>query len=311
MVEKENRHLPLKIKMNIVLDYIRKYPTRIKQILGIDKDQYQSLASCAIARHEELQEIKESEKIRVNASGGGRPEKLQQEEQILLCLFYLRQMPSFEILGMIFGVSKTEANVTFHYWRKIIRDILPASLLEEVSEKENDLEIVKEILTNFQLLVDSAEQPINRPSHPDKQKECYSGKKKQHTLKIQFIGMPNAKEIVDVEVSYPGPTADINIFRKQQSKFHEKQGFGGDKAYQGGRNIKTPHKKKKNQELSEQQKEENKQFSSNRIYIEHLIRIVRIFKIASQRFRLKVSVYNDIILTICGLVRLRIGSFIL
>ncbi|BAZ36918.1 hypothetical protein NIES4101_28380 [Calothrix sp. NIES-4101] len=112
--------------------------------------------SFANARHEELKKIKESQKIRVNASGGGRPEKLQQEEQILLCLFYLRQMPNFEILGMIFEISKTEANVTFHYWRKIFRDVLPASLLEEVSEKESDLEIVKELLTGFQLLVDSA-----------------------------------------------------------------------------------------------------------------------------------------------------------
>jgi hypothetical protein len=39
-------------------------------------------------------------------------------------------MPSFEILGMMFGVSKTEAHVTFHDWIVIIRDILPATLLE-------------------------------------------------------------------------------------------------------------------------------------------------------------------------------------
>jgi hypothetical protein len=46
-------------------------------------------------------------------------------------------------------------------------------------------------------------------------------------------------------------------------------------------------------------------------YIEHLIRLVKIFQIASQRFRLKSDVYNDIIFTVCGLVRLRIGSLIL
>ncbi|MBD2529674.1 transposase family protein [Nostoc flagelliforme FACHB-838] len=36
-------------------------------------------------------------------------------EKIVLCLFYLRQMPSLEILGMLFGISKTEANDNFHY----------------------------------------------------------------------------------------------------------------------------------------------------------------------------------------------------
>lgn len=63
--------------------------------------------------------------------------------------------------------------------------------------------------------------------------------------------------------------------------------------------------------MTEKQKEENKKFSSNRIFIEHLIRLLKIFQVASQRFRLKSDVYNDIILTVCGLVRLRIGSLVL
>lgn len=55
----------------------------------------------------------------------------------------------------------------------------------------------------------------------------------------------------------------------------------GDKGHQGGKNITTPHKKK--QQLSEKQKEENKILSSKRIFVEHLIRIVRRFHIASQK----------------------------
>ena len=108
-----------------------------------------TLIASSIIRHRELEKLKEKKKIRINAAGGGRPQKLSLKEQVVLCLFYLRQMPSFEILGMLFNISKTEANDTFHYWRKIIRDILPASLLEEVSKKDSDLEIVKDILTNF------------------------------------------------------------------------------------------------------------------------------------------------------------------
>ena len=297
--------------MCIVLDYIEKYPLRTLQVLGISYEQWRSLTAKAIIKHKELKKIKENQKIRINAAGGGRPQKLSLKEQVVLCLFYFRQMPSFEILGMLFGISTTVANDTFHSWRKIIRDILPASLLEEVSNKDGDLEVVQEILSNFQLLVDSVEQPINRPSQPEEQKQYYSGKKKEHTIKSQFVGLPEAQDIVDVEVGLPGPTADINIFRNQQKEFHPQQGFAGDKAYQEGKNIKTPHKKKRNQELSESQKQENKVFSSNRIYIEHLIRLVKIFHIISQRYRLKNDVYNEIILTVCGLVRLRIGSLVL
>lgn len=42
-----------------------------------------------------------------------------------------------------------------------------------------------------------------------------------------------------------------------------------------------------------------------------LIRLVKIFRVAQERFRLNTKKYEKIIMTICGLVRLRIGSLIL
>ncbi|WP_341528630.1 transposase family protein [Nostoc sp. UHCC 0302] len=295
----------------MVFDYIQKYPHRTKQILGISYEQFQSLLNCAINRYKEIKTKQERQKIRINASGGGRPAKLLIQEQVCLCLFYLRQMPTFQVLGILFGISKTEANDTFHDWIPILRDILPSSLLEQVSNNESDLLFVQEVLMNFRLLVDSLEQPIYRPSDSKEQQEYFSGKKKQHTLKSQIIGLPEGKDIVEVDIGTPGPTADIKLFRKSRSKFDESQPFSGDKAYQGGKNITTPHKRKPKQELTQQQKDENKALSSNRIFIEHLIRLLKIFRIASQRFRLKLDTYEQIILTVCGLVRLRIGSLVL
>ncbi|WP_232285815.1 transposase family protein [Crocosphaera chwakensis] len=45
----------------------------------------------------------------------------------------------------------------------------------------------------------------------------------------------------------------------------------------------TPHKRAKNGELTENQIEENKALSSNRIFVEHLIRIVKVFKVVQER----------------------------
>lgn len=45
--------------------------------------------------------------------------------------------------------------------------------------------------------------------------------------------------------------------------------------------------------------------------MEHLIRRVKIFKVAEQRFRLNKRRYKKVMLTVCGLVRLRIGALIL
>lgn len=293
------------------LHYIQRYPHRTKQILGITNDQFQGLLAQAQTHHNQLQAERESKKIRINQKGGGRKRKLEIKEEVCLCLFYLRQMPTFEVLGLHFGVSKTEANDTFHYWLKIFGKILPASLLEQVEKHDSDDEIAIELLREFRLIVDSSEQPRERPAEHKEQKEYFSGKKKQHTFKTQFITLPEGKDIVDVEVGKKGSTSDISLFREQQKKFKPDQMFEGDKAYQGGKNIKTLNKKPRNGELTTQQKAENKDFSSQRIFVEHVIRLVKIFRVAQQRFPLHSPTYEQVIFTICGLVRLRIGALVL
>jgi hypothetical protein len=74
-------------------------------------------------------------------------------------------------------------------------------------------------------------------------------------------------------------------------------------------NVQTPHKKPRGGELTEQQNIENKDFSSTRrIFVEHVIRLLRIFRVTKERFRLHPSTYEQIIFVVCGLVRLRLGT---
>jgi hypothetical protein len=100
--------------MCIVLDYIQKYPLRTKQILGISYEQFQLLLKAAAEEHLRIKKENDKQKVRINSPGGGRKELLSTSSQICLCLFYLRQIPTFEILGMLFSVSKSEAHATFH-----------------------------------------------------------------------------------------------------------------------------------------------------------------------------------------------------
>jgi hypothetical protein len=293
------------------IDYIHKYSHRTGQILGISYKQFLQLVQQATLRQSQERQRIEQTKMRINASGGGRKPILSTESEVGLCLFYLRHLPTFEILGLQFGISKTSANDIFHYWLKILREILPASLLEQVENQTSDSEVVQELLTEFELLVDSTEQHRERPGEYKEQKKFFSGKKKKHTFKNQFIILPQAQDIVDVTVGLPGPASDINLLREQQKKLDSAQKFKGDKAYIGEKNVTTPHKKPRKRELSEIQKQENKVFSSSRIIIEHLIRRVKIFQVAAQRFRLRPQTYQQVILTVCGLVRLRIGALIL
>jgi hypothetical protein len=101
------------------------------------------------------------------------------------------------------------------------------------------------------------------------------------------------------------------LFRENREAFAPDQKFKGDLAYKGEDVIDTPIKKPKNGKLTEEQKQQNQKFSSKRVFVEHRIRSLKIFRIAQERFRLIPDKYEKVIKTICGLVRLRIKTLIL
>ncbi|ABG52676.1 hypothetical protein Tery_3600 [Trichodesmium erythraeum IMS101] len=126
-----------------------------------------------------------------------------------------------------------------------------------------------------------------------------------------MIVLTNGKDIVDIEAGKIGQISDINFFREIQEKFHQEQKFTRDKAYVGEPAIKTPKKKPHIQELTSKEKSQNKELASERIFVEHIIRLLKIFRVAQERFRLNSDKYTQIIMTICGLVRLGIETVIL
>jgi len=65
------------------LHYIHTHPNRTKQILGIDDQQFIALVEEAKLRHEERKAELEKVKVRINAPGGGRKNKLTAESETL------------------------------------------------------------------------------------------------------------------------------------------------------------------------------------------------------------------------------------
>jgi len=82
---------------------------------------------------------------------------------------------------------------------------LPASLLEQVKKNDSESSWVIEILTEFELIVDSYNLAIQRPKDYQQQKNNYE----RIAKKNQLIVKPSGKEIVDIIVGETGATADI------------------------------------------------------------------------------------------------------
>ena len=120
--------------MNSISGYIDKNPGEAQRLVGLNYDQLKQLRNQVLALRTQSELEAELKKTRIIKKGGGRKTKLSFEEQILLTLIYLRQLTTFQLLGIQFGVSETTANDTFNYWFTLLGKLLPPSLLEQVKK---------------------------------------------------------------------------------------------------------------------------------------------------------------------------------
>ena len=195
------------------LEQIDFNPQQCKSLLGIEYEQFEELVKWAEKEEKRQRSEKEKEKIRINAAGAGRKRKLSVRAGVCLCLFYLRQMPTFEVLGLHFDISKSTANNLFNYWLKILESILPPSLREQGERGSEELsEVIEELLTEYELIVDTSEQGRERPLDDEEQERYYSGKKKMHTMKNHIVVLPGGKDIVDISLGHQGPKSFITSF---------------------------------------------------------------------------------------------------
>lgn len=164
--------------MTSPFEYINEHQNETKRLLGVDYQRLQQLLHQAKLKHLEIQTRKEEAKTRIIAKGGGRNTSLSIPEQIVLTLTYLRQHMTFQILGLLFGVSESTANNIFHYWLPILHEILPESLFAQLKDRDSDWAIAQEILEQNELIIDSSEQDRERPTDNQEQERYYSGYKK-------------------------------------------------------------------------------------------------------------------------------------
>lgn len=121
------------------------------------------------------------------------------------------------------------------------------------------------------------------------------------TLKSQLI-TDQAGEIIQINAGFDKPKSDIEIYgeTKLKKQWLEKPKLG-DKAYVG--DIETPRKKPKGGELSEAEKQKNRELSAKRIRVQHGVRRVKTFKILRQDDRLGTWIFPKIAETVVGLIQ--------
>jgi hypothetical protein len=296
---------------NRLLHLVEQRPQQGKRMLGLGAEAlwelWQRIAE--VERQERLQQAQRPGRKR--QIGGGRKKDAQVLCRLLVTLLYLRQHWTMQAIAETIECAESTIWNYIHEMLPHIRAQLPASLLEQWQQECPSLERAEleqwlAELPEGDLLVDTWEQPIPRPSDEQTQEEYYSGKQKEHTRKNQAITLPKGVDLVDVVIGEKGPRSDSKLFEQTQQELPENLSFIGDKAYGGRRNTTTPHKKPPKGKLTQAQKEFNRQVSQQRVFVEHVIRVIKIFRVAKEMFRMRSRMYEMVIACVCGLVRLRV-----
>lgn len=295
---------------NQIVHLLQQHPKQGKRLTGLGVDAFWQLWQQVEEFDKVTRQQRAQQPERQRQAGGGAKRSANVVSRLLVCLLYLRQHWTMLALAQIIGCSEATVWNYIHEMLPYLRQALPASLLEQWQQEcpgveRAELEAWLAELPDGALLVDSWEQSIPRPSD-GKQQQYYSGKQKDHPRKNQAITLPKGIDLVDVVLGEKGPRSDSKLFEQTQTELPEKLCFIGDKAYVGRRHTTTPHKKPPKGELTQEQKDFNRHLSQQRVYVEHVIRVIKIFRVAKQEFRMRSRMYEKVIGCVCGLVRLRV-----
>lgn len=219
-------------------------------------------------------EAKEREKWPMKKRGAPA-KKLTFPDKILLTLWYLRHHPTFDLLGVQFGISESYACKVYHRYRDILVKVLRLPSWKRLLD--NDLEAI---------LIDVTEQPIERPK--THQRDFYSGKKKRHTIKAQLIVCLTTLTILVVACG-KGRTHDFTLLKHTRRGILSSIRKYADSGYQGLQkllaNTILPFKRTKKTPLTPEQNRHNREVARIRIAIEHVNRRCKIFRIVKETYR--------------------------
>ena len=224
-------------------------------------------------------------------------------DKLFFLLFYKKTHSLQEVMAFQFDLDVSMVNKWIHILTPILNKSLekyiPKAKIEDV-----DFQIDEEYI------IDATERPIQRDTYD--QEIFYSGKKKTHTLKnalivstlglIMWLGETHAGKIHDKPMVEP-------------LKFITPITMLADLGFKGWNpqniNLILPHKKPRNtktekRQLTQDQKDFNKELSKKRVKVENIlahIKILRIVKDKNRNYRL--GFRENLMKTACGLYNFR------
>jgi len=257
---------------------------------------------------------------RQRAVGAGPAFSHDLRTRLLMALIWLRIYPTFEVLGFLFSLNKTNVHATVADMLDTLETLTDFPFERPPAERRKlrSVAAVMDAFPEVRLVIDAKEQRIQRPKstkEEDRQKPYYSGKKKCHTLKTQIAVTPEGR-LGAVSASVPGgATHDLTLLRRtrlieqldpdDEAAMLDKGYTGIGKDYPGYR-LYLPFKAQRNHPLTEEEKAYNQHLSQYRIVVEHTNAQLNQFQVLSQVYRHGLEGHTRVVRTVALLVDRRI-----
>jgi hypothetical protein len=254
---------------------------------------------------------------RQRAAGAGPQSTLDLPTRLLMTLLWLRVYPTYEVLGWLFGLEKSNAWENVQDTLAVLETLADFGFERPAAEraKLGTKQAVFDAFPEVKVIIDGKEQPFQRPRGWEEQKPFYSGKKKRHTVKTQVLCTPEGR-IGGVSATVPGSTHDLTMMRGDGvlDRLGEDEGAMADKAYTGASNdrpevpLVVPTKATRGHPLTEEQKAVNRKISGCRVVIEHVMAQLNRFQVLKQVFRSAFVRHTRAIRVVAALVDRRIAA---
>lgn len=278
-----------------------------KALTGLTKDQFKQVLNVfglsyqAVQKEQYEQRLKSRPQRLSRMPAGGPPSHLSTlEQKLFFVLYYLKNYPTYDVLGYLFGFSSGHAYDHMQRLLPVLQHslealkLLPERRFEAVADLEQLIEKEKKII------VDGVERPCARPQDDDQQRARYSGKKKRHMVK-NLIMTDHHRRIIYLSPTANGSMHDYTLFKQVfppgLSWFEKIQvwldlGFyGAHTDYAHATQIHLPHKKPRKSKanpiptLSPEQKQDNTKLARVRVQVEHEIGLTKSFHCLAHRAR--------------------------
>jgi len=191
-------------------------PLLFKSFTGLSISEFDVISREIESRYEEHERKRLSKRRRQRDVGAGRPFKLKVKERFLMLLVYYRLYITYTLSGFLFDLDQSNICRDMSIIEPLVKRCipLPKKLYKRTRRLRTIDEVEEEYFPGFKAFIDSSEQEIPRPKNKRKRKSYYSGKKKKHTVKTQY--MVNSEGIILHKTGHDhGRIHDYEIFKNK------------------------------------------------------------------------------------------------